>query len=144
MAFRDDPNGDQFFALGTFRKDGSAVSVPVWLAQVDGCFYGYTPSRSRKVARIRRDPRVEVAPSTFDGAPTGPWRSGSARVLAGHELRIAKRAMTAKYGNKFRMFVITTLLGSLRKHGGRAVGLEISFASGSGDGLQGVESQHSG
>ncbi len=130
MAFRDDPGGDQFFALRTFRRDGSAASTPVWLAPVGDLWYGYTPGRSWKVARIRRTARVEIAPSTFDGGPTGPWRSGSARVLSARELRTAKRAMTAKYGNKFRVFVITTLLGSLRKHGGRAVGVEISLDDG--------------
>ncbi|WP_203917026.1 PPOX class F420-dependent oxidoreductase [Rugosimonospora africana] len=127
MAFRDDPNGDQFFALRTFRGDGSASSTPVWLASGGGRWYGYTPARSWKVGRIRRNPRVEVAPSTFEGTPTGPWRSGWARVLSGRELRTAKQAMTVKYGNRFRVFVITTLFGSLRKHGGRAVGLEINL-----------------
>ncbi|WP_132476613.1 PPOX class F420-dependent oxidoreductase [Rhodococcus sp. SMB37] len=130
MAFRDDPGGDQFFALRTFRRDGSARTTPVWLASAGGRWYGYTPARSWKVERIRRNPRVEIASSTFDGTPTGPWRSGSARVLPAHELRNAKRAMTAKYGNKFRVFVITTLFGSPRKHGGRAVGLEISLDAG--------------
>lgn len=127
MAFRDDSRGDQFFALRTFRRDGSAKLTPIWLAPAEGRWYGYTPARSWKVERIRRDPRVEIASSTFDGTPTGPWRPGSARVLPSHELRTAKRAMTAKYGNKFRVFVITTLLGSRRRRGGRAVGLEITL-----------------
>ncbi|MFC4374220.1 PPOX class F420-dependent oxidoreductase [Nocardia halotolerans] len=127
MAFRDDPNGDQFFALRTFRRDGSARTTPVWLAPAGGRWYGYTPARSWKVDRIRRNPRVEIAASTFDGTPTGPWQSGSARVLPAHEMRTAKRAMTTKYGNKFRVFVLTTLLGSRRQYGGRAVGLEISL-----------------
>lgn len=130
MAFRDDPSGDQFFALRTFRRDGSATSTPVWLAPAVGLWYGYTPGRSWKVARIRRTPQVEIAPSTFDGTPTGPWESGTARVLPARELRTAKRAMTAKYGNKFRVFVITTLLGRLRRRGGRAVGVEISLDGG--------------
>lgn len=127
MAFKKDPSGDQFFALRTFRADGSAVSTPVWLAPSNGRWYGYTPARSWKVRRIQRTPRVEIAPSTFEGVPHGPWQPGTGRVLPNSELRIAKRALTAKYGNKFRVFVITTLLGSLRKHGGRAVGLEISL-----------------
>ncbi|WP_024804703.1 PPOX class F420-dependent oxidoreductase [Nocardia sp. BMG51109] len=133
MAFRDDPDGDRFFALRTHRADGSAVSVPVWLAPANGRWYGYTPVRSWKVRRIRRDPRVAVAPSTFDGDPRGPWRSGTARVLRGRELRAAKRALTAKYGNEFRVFVLVTLLGRLRPHGGKAAGLEITLAAEDGD-----------
>jgi PPOX class probable F420-dependent enzyme len=136
VAFRENPGGDQFFALRTFRGDGSATSTPVWLAPASGHWYGYTPVRSWKVTRIRRNPRVEIAPSTFDGIPTEPWRSGSARVLQARELRTAKRAMTVKYGNKFRVFVVTTLFGSLRRRGGRAVGLEISLGAGAGSGLR--------
>lgn len=127
MAYRRDSQQDQFFALRTFRANGSAVSTPVWLAPSHGRWYGYTPRRSWKVRRIRRTPRVEVAPAAFDGVPHGPWKPGTARVLPDSELRVAKRAMTAKYGNKFRVFVIVTLLGRLRRHGGRAVGLEISL-----------------
>jgi hypothetical protein len=37
--------------------------------------------------------------------------------------------MTAKYGNKFRLFTIATLVGRPRKLGGRAVGLEIVLDS---------------
>lgn len=125
MAFRDDPDGDQFFALRTFRRDGSPASTPIWLAPVGDRWYAYTPGRSWKAGRIRRDSRVEVARSTFDGVPIGRWRTGSARVLPTRELRTAKRAMTAKYGNKFRVFVVTTLLGRRRRRGGPAVGIEI-------------------
>ncbi len=105
------------------------MSTPVWLASAGGNLYAYTPGRSWKVRRIRRNSTVEVAPSNFAGEPHDRWRPGHARVLPASELRIAKRAMTAKYGNKFRWFTIVTLVGCLRKHGGRAVGLEISLDS---------------
>lgn len=122
----------QYFALRTFRGDGAPVSTPVWLAPAgrDGLgerLYAYTPARSWKVRRIRRNPVVEVAPSDFDGrvSPEDGWRRGQARVLTGAELRTAKRAMTAKYGNRFRWFTIVLLLGRPRRRGGPAVGLEI-------------------
>ncbi|WP_425425503.1 PPOX class F420-dependent oxidoreductase [Amycolatopsis marina] len=119
--------GDEYFALRTFRQDGSPVSTPIWLAPADEYLYAYTPSRSWKIRRIRRNPTVEVAPSDFAGEPHGPWRPGRATVLPVSKLRIAKRAMTAKYGNKFRWFTVITLIGRPRKHGGRAVGIEISL-----------------
>lgn len=120
---------DEYYALRTFRKDGSAVCTPIWLAPAGGQLYAYTPARSWKVRRIRRDPRVEFAPSDFHGVPHAAWRSGQARVLPAAELRTAKRAMTAKYGNKFRWFTIITLLGRARKRGGRAVGIEITTST---------------
>lgn len=125
MAFRDDPDGDQFFALKTFRRDGTAKVTPIWLAPAGDHWYGYTGGRSWKVRRIRRDPRVEVASSDFAGQPHGAWRHGQARVLPAAELRTAKRAMTAKYGMKFRFFVLMSLLARPRR--GAAVGLEIDL-----------------
>lgn len=124
---RRDRLADEYYALRTFRADGSPVLTPIWLAPQGGCLYGYTPARSWKVARIRRDPRVEIAPSDFDGVPNGAWHRGRARVLPASGLRTAKRAMTVKYGNRFRWFAVVTLIGRPRKHGGRAVGIEISL-----------------
>ncbi|MFI5717237.1 PPOX class F420-dependent oxidoreductase [Nocardia sp. NPDC051750] len=130
MAFTDDPDGDQFFALRTFRADGSPVTTAIWLAPAGGRWYAYTPGRSWKVRRIIADPRIEVARSTFDGTPTGPWRAGTAQVLPPGRRQTAAQALKAKYGNKFRIFVLTTLLGSVRRRGGRAVGLELDIPDG--------------
>lgn len=127
LQFRDDPHGDSFFALRTFRRDGTARSTPIWLAPADGRWYGYTAGRSWKVKRIRHDDRVEVAVSNFRGDPLGEWRTGRARILPRKDLRTATRAMTAKYGNQFRLFRVIGLIGAPRKHGGRSVGLEITL-----------------
>lgn len=127
LQFRADPDGDRFFALRTLRRDGSTRSTPIWLAPAGGRWYACTPGRSWKVRRIRRDARVWVAAATFDGDPLGPWRPGHARILPRAELRVATRALTARYGNQFRLFRLLMLLGAPRAHGGRAVGLEISL-----------------
>jgi len=125
MGKRDDPNGDQFFALRTFRADGTAVPTPIWLAGSGNRWYGYTPGRSWKVRRVRRDGRVEVARSDFDGVPHSQWHVGEATVVSGRDLRTVKREMTAKYGNRFRLFRLVTLLASPRN--GSAVGLMIDL-----------------
>lgn len=130
MPRREAPAGE-YYALRTFRADGTGVTTPVWLAPHDGRLYGYTPDRSWKVRRIRRDPRVRVAPSDFHGTPLGPWRPGTARVLPPAELRLARRAMTAKYGLRFRWFTVVLLLGRARRYGGAAVGIEITWDEGS-------------
>lgn len=129
LQFQHDPRDDQFFALRTFRADGSAVSTPIWLAPSNDRWYGYTPSRSWKIRRIGRNNEVQIAQSTFHGEPIGDWHAGRARALPPSRLREAKRALTAKYGNRFRLFTIVTLLGRLRKHGGRAVGFEITLTN---------------
>jgi PPOX class probable F420-dependent enzyme len=126
MAHRESP-ADEYYVLRTFRADGSPVTTPIWLAPHDGRLYGYTPARSWKVRRILRDPQVAVAFSDFDGVPGGEWRPGRARVLPASELRTAKSAMTAKYGNRFRWFTLVTLIGRPREQGGPAVGIEIAW-----------------
>lgn len=127
MSRRADPTGDRFFALRTFRRDGSAVATPIWLAPDRGRWYAYTPSRSWKVARIRRNSRVEVAASDSDGRPLGPFRPGRARIVPRREMHHATRVLAAKYGNRFRLFRLLILLVALRQHGGRGVGLEITL-----------------
>lgn len=67
--------------------------------------------------------------SNFAGEPHGNWQTGQARILPRSELHTAKRALTAKYGNNFRVFTIATLMGRPRKHGGHAVGIEITLDS---------------
>lgn len=130
---------NEYFALRTFRSDGSAATVPVWLAPDEGAapaggadpaggrLFGYTPSRSWKVRRISRDPRVEVAPSDFHGVPSGTWCPGRAQILERGASRPAKRALTAKYGRSFRFFRVVLLVSRPRARGGRPVGLEITL-----------------
>jgi PPOX class probable F420-dependent enzyme len=42
----------------TLRRDGVPVSTPVWFVVHDGAVHFGTPSRSKKAARLRRDPRI--------------------------------------------------------------------------------------
>lgn len=127
MAFRNDPHGDQFFALRTFRANGTPVTTPVWLAPAGGHWFCYTPGRSWKVRRIRADAQVEVARSDFHGRASGPFSPGRARVLPGDQLRVARRALARKYGLKFRVFTMIMLLTRYRKSMGPAVGLQITL-----------------
>ena len=43
--------------LTTLRRDGWPVSLPVWFAAVDRRIYVRTPAKTKKVARVRHDPR---------------------------------------------------------------------------------------
>lgn len=125
MRFQRDSSGEEFYALTTFRRDGTSVATPIWLAPAKGHWYAFTASRSGKVGRLRRDPRVQVAPSDFRGEPAGEATEGTARVLPGAQFRRATQALTAKYGWKFRFFRLVSWLGRGRRGGGPPVGLEI-------------------
>jgi PPOX class probable F420-dependent enzyme len=42
----------------TLRRDGTPISTPVWFVVHGGSVYFGTPSRSKKAARLRRDPKI--------------------------------------------------------------------------------------
>jgi len=42
----------------TLRANGVPIATPMWFAVLDRQIYLQTPARSKKVARLRRDPRV--------------------------------------------------------------------------------------
>jgi PPOX class probable F420-dependent enzyme len=44
--------------LTTLRADGSPVTLPVWFVTLDRTICFSTPSQTKKVVRLRRDPRA--------------------------------------------------------------------------------------
>lgn len=79
--------------LTTHRRDGRPVATPVSIAFAGDRAVFRTYDKSGKARRLRRDPTVEVAPSSFRGRPTGPAIRARARLLSGEEAREAKRAL---------------------------------------------------
>lgn len=84
--------------LVTYRRDGTPVPTPVWAARAGSVLYVRTERSSGKVKRLRRDPRLLVAPCTVRGTPLGPPLQASAKVLEGAEEHLAERALAARYG----------------------------------------------
>ncbi len=83
--------------VATFCRSGAGVATPVSLAVAgDGAVFR-TFARSGKAARLRRDPRVLVAPSTARGRVVGPSIPGRARLLDGPEADDAARLLRRKY-----------------------------------------------
>lgn len=91
--------------LTTYRRDGTPVRTPVHIA-VDGDHaFVRTYDAAWKVARIRRMPKVTVAPSTVRGKPTGPALQARARLLEGEEARRAAQALARKYPLLHRLLI---------------------------------------
>jgi hypothetical protein len=82
----------------TFRRDGSPVATPVWAAVAEGRVYVRAERSSGKVKRLRRDPRVLLAPCTTQGRHLGPPLPALGRVLAAQEEQIAEVALARRYG----------------------------------------------
>lgn len=75
----------RYVLLTTFRRSGVGVPTPFGALHRDGKVFCFTDARSGKVKRIRREPRVEVAPCTQRGALLAPPVAGRARILEGPE-----------------------------------------------------------
>lgn len=83
--------------LTTFKRDGTPVRTPVSIVVRDGLAYFRTWDTAGKAKRLRHNPEVEVAPSTFRGEPTGPAVRGTARLLDAAEAKPIRRLLARKY-----------------------------------------------
>lgn len=85
--------------LVTYRRDGRPVATPVWAAPGhDGRFYVRSERTAGKVKRLRRDPRMLVAPCTVRGEPLGAPFEARARVLGPDEEARGEHALAQRYG----------------------------------------------
>ena len=77
----------------TYRQDGRPVGTPVSLA-IDGD-HAYLRSfeQAGKTRRLHHNPRVDIAPSTARGRPTGPAIQATARRLEDVEAQRAARLL---------------------------------------------------
>ena len=116
---------ERYVSLTTFRRDGSPVATPVWVAGHEGRLLVWTGAGTHKVQRLRRDPRVLVAPSTGRGEVTGGAVAGTAVVL--EDTTLVLRLLGEKYGLQFRLLRrFNALVRVLRRRPqGRSVTLEI-------------------
>jgi PPOX class probable F420-dependent enzyme len=119
-------SGQRTILLTSYRRDGRPVGTPVSIAFEGGRAYVRTWNTAGKLKRIRRNPEVEVGPSTFGGRPTGPAVRARARILDGEESRRAGRALARKH--PFLHGLAVPLLHRLR--GNRTVHIELSPVGG--------------
>lgn len=84
--------------LLTYRRDGTPVPTPVWAALAGEKLYVRSERSSGKVKRLRRDPRILIAPCTVRSKPLGAPLEASARVLSAAEETAAERALASDYG----------------------------------------------
>jgi PPOX class probable F420-dependent enzyme len=88
----------RFASLTTWRRSGTAVATPVWIAVSEN--KAYVMSRGPgKVKRIRNCPAVTLAPCTMRGRVRGAEIRGVARVVATECPPMnVRRALRRKYG----------------------------------------------
>jgi PPOX class probable F420-dependent enzyme len=87
----------KYLSLTSFRRDGTGVATPVWFVEADGRLLVETDAGSCKVRRIRRDPRVTIAPCTATGRLRGTPVPAWAELLPDAEVARVDRLMASKY-----------------------------------------------
>lgn len=103
----------QYLVIESFRKNGQGVKTPVWFVQEGEAFHVWTETTSGKAKRIRREGKINVAPSTSSGQPVGEWVNATAVADASPAaLEHVTGLMIKKYGLAYRAFAV---LGKLRK-----------------------------
>ena len=83
--------------LTTYKRDGTAVGTPVSIAFDGDRAFFRSYDKAWKTRRLRRNPRVQAAPSTFRGKPTGPAIGARATLLEGEEARVAAKALARRH-----------------------------------------------
>ncbi len=92
-----------YLNLQTFRKNGQAMSTPVWFIQDDNTFYIRTYAESGKVKRVRNNPEVRIMPCGQVGEPLGKWVGAKAHETQNEDIFAkVKSLMIAKYGNAYK------------------------------------------
>jgi PPOX class probable F420-dependent enzyme len=94
-----DLDSASYVSFTTYRKDGSAVSLPVWVVPFEGGYAFTTDPGSAKVRRIRNNPRATLrvcdrAGKVADGAVE---HRGTAVLLDGEAALRVKDLVRRKY-----------------------------------------------
>jgi PPOX class probable F420-dependent enzyme len=94
-----DLDAAKYVSFTTYKKDGNAVSLPVWVVPFDGGYAFTTDHDAFKVKRVRRDPRATLAVSTFKGlvAADATVYQGTAVVLDGPDSKRVSDLVRKKY-----------------------------------------------
>lgn len=120
-----------YVSLTTFRRDGSASAVPIWIAALGGSTAGFTTERSSlKVTRVLHDPRVLVQPCDVRGNVDRDHLpvEGRARIVLDDDAAPVRRAISQKYGWKMRLFETTAKArDTIRRRTVERCGVVIEF-----------------
>ena len=94
----------RYVNLETFRKNGTGVQTPVWVAPDGNALVVFTNGDSYKVKRLRRNSKIRIAKCDVRGGLKGPWHEGTAQLVDDETRRQSgTRALRKKYGWQMTM-----------------------------------------
>jgi uncharacterized protein len=83
--------------LTTYKRDGTPVATPVSIAFDGDRAFFRSYHKAWKTKRLRNNQRVEAAPATIRGKPTGPTVQARAVLLTGDQAEIAAKALAHRH-----------------------------------------------
>lgn len=104
-----DLKDQKFVSLTTFKRNGEPVASAMWIVGDGDQLWAWTPADAWKVKRIRRDPRVTLAPCGRTGkvSPGHPVVDATAEVRTdAHEVARVESLIKRKYGVEFRLVTL--------------------------------------
>jgi PPOX class probable F420-dependent enzyme len=105
---------EHYVAITTFKRDGTPVSTPVWVAGENGSLLVISEADSWKVKRIRRDSHVRITPCSARGAPRGEPIEADATLE--RDTRAVENLLAHKYGWIYRAYTrFSALTRKLRR-----------------------------
>jgi PPOX class probable F420-dependent enzyme len=115
----------KYLSLTTFKKDGSAVATPVWVARDGDELVVITDATSGKAKRIRNNSSVRLAPCDMRGQVTGSSVDGSAQLTDSTGTKSVAAQVKRKYGLAFSAI---GWMEKLRRRSSDSVGIRIRIA----------------
>lgn len=97
-----------YLLVTTFRRDGTPVPTPVWVARDGDELIVWTQTTAGKVKRIRNNPEVELTECDLRGRPRGAPIMGTARILDAEGTEHGRRVLKKKYGMTGRIVIGTS------------------------------------
>lgn len=89
-----------YVAFTSYRKDGTPVTTPVWIAPLDGKLYFISETDTFKVKRVRRNSDVTLQPCNMRGKidEGAPIVKGTATLLTSADTPRIRKILDRKYG----------------------------------------------
>jgi uncharacterized protein len=112
-----DLGDEKFVSLTTFKRNGDAVSSPMWIVHDGERLSVWTPADAWKVKRVQRDPRVALIPCGRTGKVKAgqPTFDGTAEVITDPaSVARTESLIKRKYGMEFR---VVTLIETIAARG---------------------------
>src|SRR5689334_17041228 len=111
----------RYLSVTSFKRDGTPVATPLWFVCHGAQLYALTDLHSPKVWRIRRNPRVLIAPCRANGRLCSDPVAAHAEVLTDvADLERVQSYLRARYRISYRLVMLFYRLGR-RLRGEQAV-----------------------